>query len=232
MTSDRTKSRKVKPPNLPLAGTELLTRGQVAKTLGCSPATVRRMEGVTLHPVEDEAGVHRFAPIEVFQLMRERSARVVDPSVAGERDARAFEMFDGGLGPREVVTTLRLPIDLVLKLFDQWREAGRRDLVIPPVCRGELEKCLGTVKDAAHVTQLVRSLDAEHERVKFENETLSNQMGNVLSIVGELAARYCEVEDILPVLRNELDAERIERLDHAVNAYKQQLAASNTAVEP
>jgi len=36
--------------------------------LGKSIASVRRMEGVELHPVRDERGVHRFDPVEVDQV--------------------------------------------------------------------------------------------------------------------------------------------------------------------
>lgn len=230
MTIDRTKSRKVKPPKLPAAGSETLTRAEVARTLGCSIPTVRRMEGTALHPIEDADGVHRFAPIEVLQMMHQRAARVVDSTKEGERDARAFDMLDAGHGVREVVTTLRLPIDVALKLSDAWKEAGRRDLIIPPACRIELEKSLGLglggAKDAAQLTQLVRALEAEHERLKIENEKMSNQMGGVLAIFGELAARYSEVEDALPDLMSELDAEGIVRLDQAVRVNKQQLASS------
>ena len=43
----------------------MLTRSDVAKRLGKCIATVRRMEGVELHPVRDERGVNRFDPDEV-----------------------------------------------------------------------------------------------------------------------------------------------------------------------
>ena len=46
----------------------MLTRSGVAKRLGKSIASVRRMEGVELHPVRDERGVHRFDPVEVEQV--------------------------------------------------------------------------------------------------------------------------------------------------------------------
>lgn len=45
-----------------------MTRQQVARLLGKSVATVRRLEGVLLHPVEDGKGVWRFDPDEVEQL--------------------------------------------------------------------------------------------------------------------------------------------------------------------
>lgn len=43
----------------------MLTRGQVAKRLGKSVATVRRLEGRELHPRRDAKGVLRFDPDEV-----------------------------------------------------------------------------------------------------------------------------------------------------------------------
>ena len=45
-----------------------MTRGQVAKRLGKSLATVRRIEGVLLHSVQDTQGVHRFNADEVDAL--------------------------------------------------------------------------------------------------------------------------------------------------------------------
>jgi hypothetical protein len=46
----------------------MLTRAQVAKRLGKSIATVRRLEGEQLHPRRDEAGTHRFDAGEVERL--------------------------------------------------------------------------------------------------------------------------------------------------------------------
>ena len=62
----------------------MLTRSQVAKRLGKSIATVRRLEGDRLHPRRDEAGINRFDPAEVdrlaadLRLGRRRSTRDVD----------------------------------------------------------------------------------------------------------------------------------------------------------
>jgi hypothetical protein len=227
MKTKTTTSRKVSRSKLtPAAGTETLTRAEVAKALGCSIPTVRRMEGTTLHPTEDAEGVHRFDPVEVIHLVHDRSARAVDPSKEGERDARVFEMLDTGKGVREIVTTLRLPVEVALKLADQWRDAGRRDLVVPPVCRAELEQCLGSAKDAAELTQLIRSLEAERERLGSENEMMSNRMGGIIAIVGEIAARNSDVEEALSDLKNELDAEQIEMLDRGFKYHQQRLASA------
>lgn len=48
----------------------MMTRSQVAKRLGKSIATVRRMEGHELHPTKDERGFNRFDPSEVEAVAR------------------------------------------------------------------------------------------------------------------------------------------------------------------
>lgn len=47
-----------------------MTRQQVARRLGKSLATVRRIEGVLLHPTRDSRGIHRFDGAEVEALAR------------------------------------------------------------------------------------------------------------------------------------------------------------------
>src|SRR5579871_6249505 len=46
----------------------MLTRSQVARRLQKSVASIRRVEGVLLHPVRDGRGVHRFRVDEVEAL--------------------------------------------------------------------------------------------------------------------------------------------------------------------
>jgi len=70
----------------------MLTRSGVAKRLGKSLATVRRMEGVELHPTRDERGVHHFDPEEVEavargEILTDRSHRLGAPWL-GERIER------------------------------------------------------------------------------------------------------------------------------------------------
>lgn len=49
---------------------KMLTRSQVARRIGRSIATVRKMEGQTLHPRVDARGVHRFDAAEVETVAR------------------------------------------------------------------------------------------------------------------------------------------------------------------
>jgi phage protein D len=68
---------------------KMLTRTQVARRLGKSLATVRRLEGVQLHPHVDANGVHRFEVREVELLARRRHSprtRANEASPAVERD--------------------------------------------------------------------------------------------------------------------------------------------------
>src|SRR6185369_7826184 len=44
----------------------------------------------------------------------------------GERDARVFDAFDHGRSMREIVTTLRLPVELVRKLHEVWVKMGSK----------------------------------------------------------------------------------------------------------
>jgi hypothetical protein len=59
---------------------DMLTRSQVARRLGKSIATVRRMEGSELHPWKDDAGVHRFDPDEVDSACAAPRPRFEPPS--------------------------------------------------------------------------------------------------------------------------------------------------------
>jgi hypothetical protein len=48
----------------------MLSRIEVARRIGKSVATVRRLEGVELHPRRDSSGVHRFSLDEVERLAK------------------------------------------------------------------------------------------------------------------------------------------------------------------
>jgi|GEM_PF-2169693 len=55
---------------VPLLHCGMLTRSQVAKRIGRSLATVRRLEGSALHPEVDSRGIHRFDEREVAAVAR------------------------------------------------------------------------------------------------------------------------------------------------------------------
>jgi hypothetical protein len=92
---------------------------------------------------------------------------------------------------------------------------------------------LGSVKDAAELTHLVRSLETDCDRLTAENERLSNSMGGVIAIVGAIAAKSSDLEEALPELKKELPADRIEMLDRVFDYHRQRLASKiSVSVEP
>jgi len=108
------------------AGTAL-TRGQVADQLGTSVASVRRLEGKTLHPTKGADGVNRFDAAEVQALAADptsSSPAKLRRSADGDLAAEAFIRFSKGLSPREVVIELRQPPEVIQALHRQWRESG------------------------------------------------------------------------------------------------------------
>jgi hypothetical protein len=71
----------------------MLTRAQVADRLGRSVATVRRLEGVVLHPSRGRRGVRLFAADEVERVAREGYPPQLSDSLEAPRSAPA--RFDG-----------------------------------------------------------------------------------------------------------------------------------------
>ena len=71
----------------------MMTRGQVARRLGKSIATVRRLEGTQLHPRRDASGVLRFDPNEVERVARALGRGGGAPGVPGMR-SRWFDALD------------------------------------------------------------------------------------------------------------------------------------------
>jgi len=74
----------------------MLTRAGVAKRLGRSLATVRRMEGTELHPSVDDRGVHRFDPDEVDAF-----------TARGSDQPAQAPVFEHDQSPREAAIALQ-----------------------------------------------------------------------------------------------------------------------------
>jgi hypothetical protein len=100
-----------------------LTRAQVAARLGVSVATVRRMEGRELRPVQ-EGGVWTFDPVEVAEAIAGRPQRGPgtngQPARSGDVAATVFRLLDEGHGFREIVRFTRQHPDVVRALYRDW----------------------------------------------------------------------------------------------------------------
>jgi len=109
-----------------------LTRDDVAKRLGVSVSTVRRLEGSRLHPLITDKGVRRFRPAEVEQLAAVLAAEQNTPRNAEKAAVRAVELTKGELAGlvferleqrhslAEIVIALRVPPDDVRELYHTW----------------------------------------------------------------------------------------------------------------
>jgi len=124
---------------------QLLTRTQVAKRLGISTSSVRRLEWDRLQPEVDDRGVHRFDPAEVDALATPRAReparpRSVNPearerSRRGKLAADIFRMFARQTTLAEIVHYTKQPPEVIRDLYREWStsledgEWARRDAV-------------------------------------------------------------------------------------------------------
>jgi hypothetical protein len=114
----------------------MLTRGQVAKRLGKSIATVRRMEGNELHPERDQRGVLQFDVEEVERLVRQRTGAGGGTSGLARRSAwlEGELMARGDLAESESTDEHEPRDDMEPSEFDERvrraaEELARRDLI-------------------------------------------------------------------------------------------------------
>lgn len=103
-----------------------LTRTEVAKPLGISTSSVRRMEFDRLHPVADEHGVWRFDPAEVAAVTtvgrRRRGARKTRSARGreGRMAAKVFALFARRWTlPQIVIETCERP-SRIRALYHEW----------------------------------------------------------------------------------------------------------------
>jgi len=90
-----------------------------------STSSVRRLEGVALHPIQDERGVWRFdaAELNTVAIPSRRQVptrRTVRNSGPGEIAARVFRLVERGYGLREIVLRTRQPPDVIRRLYREW----------------------------------------------------------------------------------------------------------------
>ena len=100
----------------------LLTRGQVARRLGTSLSTVRRMEGEQLKPIIGPRGVYYFEETEIQAVfVRVRRARMpADERADGTLAAAAFALFQRGADVVAVVKQLREVPEKIETLLGHW----------------------------------------------------------------------------------------------------------------
>jgi hypothetical protein len=221
MRPDIEESREDKKSKSASPGSALLTRADAAALLHCSVSSVRRLEGDVLHPIVGPDGVHRFDPAELARVARDRSASPVDGSREGERDARVFEALDEGKGLREIVTTLRLPVDLVTKLHAAWVKMGsNHDMILSSERLAKLASLLGgSIKHPADLVDRVQFLKEECDGTQAERDKLDEQLSDLVIAIGKTAAHDPDVANVLSRLSNAFSPDLADRLDAALKYF-------------
>ena len=102
-------------------GNRLITRAEVARILGVSGSSVRRMEGRELHPIiVDE--VHFHNEMEVRELLMSRSG--AQPAAVltydAELAAKVFGLLDEGLDSVAIVKKLVIHPEVVEQIEKKW----------------------------------------------------------------------------------------------------------------
>ena len=212
-------------------GLALLTRAEAAALLRCSISSVRRLEGDALHPVVGADGVHRFDPAEIARLAGSRSALPVGGSKEGERDAQVFEAFEQGKGLREIVTTLRLSVDLVSRLHASWQKMGsNQDMILSSERLAQLRSALGfDVRRAADLVEEVQWLTEQRSTLETERNKLDNQLGDLMTAIGTIAAQLPDLAKAIAELSASLDPDLAKRLDTVLTYFVNQRPRSPAA---
>ena len=221
--------KKSKESSLP--SSSLLTRAEAAALLHCSISSIRRLEGHTLHPLVGPDGVHRFDPVDLVRVASERSTTTIDASKEGERDAKVFDALEDGKMLREIVTTMRLPVDVATKLHTAWLKMGDgRDMVLSNARLAQLRDALqADLKRPGDLVEEVHWLAEERSTLEGERNKLDQQLADLLAVVGKMIAVDPEIASALSESGNALDTDLASRLDAAVKFFANESARSPTS---
>ena len=212
-------------------GSGLLTRAEAAALLHCSISSVRRLEGHTLHPVVGPDGVRRFDPVDLVRVASERSATTVGASKEGDRDARVFEALEDGKRLREIVTTMRLPVEVATKLHAAWLKMGDgQDMVLSNARLAQLRAALqADLKRPGDLVNEVLWLAEQRGALEDERNKLDQQLSDLVAVVGKMTAIDPDVASALSKSRNTLDADLASRLDASVNFFVNESTRSSAS---
>ena len=204
----------------------LLTRAEAAALLHCSISSVRRLEGDVLHPIVGADGVHRFDPPELARVASHRSSRSVDGSKEGERDARVFEALEEGKGLREIVTTFRLPADLVSRLHASWLKMGsNQEMILSSSRLAQLRTALhAEVKRPTDLVDEVQWLAEHCNGLEAERNHLDDQLSELMNAVGKAVAHGPDLAKELSELSKAFAPELAKRFAAAIAYFADECA--------
>ena len=209
----------------------LLTRAEAAALLRCSISSIRRLEGHTLRPVVGPDGVHRFDPVDLVRVASERSPITVAASKEGERDAMVFEALEDGKRLREIVTTMRLPVDVATKLHAAWLKMGDgHDMVLSSVRLAQLRGALqADLKRPGDLVEEVLWLAEQRSTLEGERNNLDQQLSDLVAYVGKMTALDPDVASAFSEPGNALDPDLARRLGASVKYFANESTRSQTS---
>jgi hypothetical protein len=136
----------------------VLTRADVARRLGMSLSSVRRMEGKVLNPVVGARGVRYFAETEIEAVFVRIQTREFDAARTDSAlGADAFALFRDGADPVEAVKRLEIVPDRAERLFRQWRRFGEA-MILDRAALARIEAALSRFKPIGDEPALVRAI--------------------------------------------------------------------------
>ena len=101
----------------------MLRRAEAAEILGKSVSTLRRLEKSVLPPVIDENRVHLHSEQRILEYKIQcSSARGGSHSFDGVLASAAFEQFDAGAGPVEVVKQFKVEPRIARDIHREWAD--------------------------------------------------------------------------------------------------------------
>ncbi len=152
-----------------------LTRSQVAKQLGVSIATVRRMEGKELHPQTRSADRVRLFDANEVAAVGTKRAKTKTPvaSEEGELAAELFKRFSEKQNHHQIVIEMKLPPHVVRKVYAEWMTCLEQGLADAEFARDQAIKEAEQKRRIAFEKHKRRNLDSrrrqlENERTEFE----------------------------------------------------------------
>jgi hypothetical protein len=108
---------------LALPSGKLMKRADVARRLGLSQSSVRRMEGTVLQPIVGPNRVRYFVEehVEAVFIRIRHTQSVEQTDIPGPLAAQVFERFRSGLNAVDIVKELRIDPELVEQLATDWQ---------------------------------------------------------------------------------------------------------------
>lgn len=123
-----------------MSNDRMLRRGEAAEVLDTSVSTLRRLEQTVLPPVIDSNGVHLQSEQRLLEYKIQRTTVTGrSPGFDGIVASAAFEQFDRGAGPADLVKQLKVEPRVARDLHREWADL-RGHFVVSGAAAAKLER--------------------------------------------------------------------------------------------